>query len=74
MKEQEAVARYHSPMKPSQMHESFLALRREMEIQRFADRVGLPRSEVTVVVNRRMGNAFCQWIHAVPKEMQTRTI
>lgn len=50
----------------------YLAMKREMHISDFAKRTGLPRSEITVVVNHCTKKAFCQWIHAVPRGMETR--
>jgi hypothetical protein len=63
--EQEACAKYHSPMTESQMEESWLALRREMDRSRWAKEHNLQPDEVGVVVNRSTGTAFFQWAEAL---------
>ena len=56
-----AQARYHSPMQESQMHESWLALRREMLRSRWAKKHGLKDEEVGIAICPRSRKAFFQW-------------
>lgn len=60
-------ARWKSPMLSDEdLGESWLAMRREMEVSRFAERSGLERSEVEIVVHHASGKAFVQWRGAIP--------
>lgn len=46
------------------------ALVTEMECSKFAKRTGLPRDQVSIVVNARTKRAYPQWIHAIPRVLR----
>ena len=56
-----AQARYHSPMQEHQMHESWLALRREMLRSRWAKARGLKDEDVGIAVCPKSRKAYFQW-------------
>lgn len=49
-----------------EMGESWLAMKREMSIDKYAKRNGLRRDEVQCVIHRASGKAFVQWVGAIP--------
>lgn len=47
----------------------FFALMVEKELSDFVKRTGLPRDQVTIIVNRKSDNAYVQWLYAAGQKL-----